>query len=61
MNRYEIREKGRKTGPLSTNIFDLESIKQDIEMLHYYDTKLNQLSKYEVYDNKLKKVIWEEQ
>ena len=60
MNRYIIREKGRKYGPISTNIFDLDAIKKDIALLHYYDSKLNENSEYEVYDNKLKKVIWEE-
>ena len=60
MCRYDIREKGKRISPIGTDIFDLDSIKDDIALLHYYNTKLGENSKYEVYDNKLKKVIWEE-
>lgn len=60
MGRYSIREKGTRTTPIEMNIFDLDSIKNEIALLHFYDAKLGEISKYEVYDNKLKKIIWEE-
>lgn len=61
MGRYDIREKSKKISSISTDKYNLEFIKEDIALLHYYDTKLGENSKYEVYDNKFKKVVWEEQ
>ena len=60
MGRYDIREQGKKTGPISTNEFNMRSILEDIALLHFYDSKVWESSLYEIYDNKLKKVIWQE-
>jgi len=60
MVRYEIRDLETKVPTLGSTKFNIQDIKETVELLHYYDKKNNQISYYEVFDTKLNKVVWKE-
>lgn len=60
MGRYEIRQQNKTCGILSTNV-NWKSLKEEIQLLHYYDNKSPKTKvKYEIIDTWNNNILYEE-
>lgn len=60
MSRYDIKSKSANNAVLGFEKFNLKTIQEDIELLHFYDSKQNEKDSYYVFDNKLNKIVYSE-